>query len=253
MNETPFFFELGEHRLFAVLHRPTTAPARRGVVLCHALAEEKLWSHRVYVNLARELAREGIAVLRFDFRGEGDSDLEFEDCGLASRTADALRAAEVLREHEPHLNGCIFLGHRLGCAVAAMASGSSAARAQGLIAWGPIASGRDYLMQLLRSVLASELTQTGSARTRAALLESLEAGETVVIDGYGMRSPLYRDLLDLEWSRLVQATRCPVLAIDGTCEPAFWRESKRFHCRAPTMSARTIQWLREQVAWARVS
>ena len=248
MNETPFFFELGEHRLFAVLHRPIAGVARRGVVLCHALAEEKLWSHRVYVNLARELAREGIAVLRFDFRGEGDSDLEFENCGLASRTADALRAAEVLREHEPHLSNCIFLGHRLGCAVAAMAAAGSAARAQGLIAWDPIASGRDYLMQLLRSVLASELAATGSARTRAALLEALEAGETVVIDGYCMRAPLYRDLLDLEWSQLLEATRCPVLAVNGTSEPPFWRESKRFHSRAPAMSARTIQWLQEQVA-----
>ena len=248
VNETPFFFELGEHRLFAVLHRPMAGPAQRGVVLCHALAEEKLWSHRVYVNVARELAREGIAVLRFDFRGEGDSDLEFENCGLATRTADALRAAEVLREHEPHLSGCIFLGHRLGSAVAAMATASSPAHAQGLIAWDPIASGRDYLMQLLRSVLASELTQTGSARTRAALLESLEAGETVAIDGYGMRSPLYRDLMGLDWSRLLQAARCPVLAINGTSEPPFWRESKRFLSRTPTMSAHTIQWLREQFA-----
>jgi len=248
VNETPFFFELGEHRLFAILHRPMSGPARHGVVLCHALAEEKLWSHRVYVSVARELAREGIAVLRFDFRGEGDSDLEFEDCGLASRTADALRAAEVLREHEPLLSGCVFLGHRLGCAVAAMATAGSGARAQGLVAWDPVASGRDYLMQILRSVLASELARTGQARTRAALLESLDAGETVVIDGYRMGSPLYRDLIGLEWSRLLEAARCPVLALNGTCEPPFWRESKRFHNRAPTMSAHTIQWLREQLA-----
>jgi hypothetical protein len=59
--------------------------------------------------------------------------------------------------------------------------------------------------------------------------------------------PLYRDLMGLEWSRLLEDTRCPVFAINGTCEPPFWRESKRLHSRAPAMSARTTQWLREQI------
>lgn len=244
MSETPFFFRLGDQQLFAVLHRPDSGAARQGVVLCHALAEEKLWSHRVYVNLARDLAGEGISVLRFDFRGEGDSDLEFEECGLQTRRTDALRAAEVLLEHERHLGSCIFLGHRLGCAVAAIAAATPAARAQAVIAWDPVARGRDYLMQLLRSTVAGEFARTGTAPTRASLLESLEAGKMVVIDGYGMSPQLYRDLVQLEWTRLVQALPCPVLAIEGTRDPAFWRESKRLHSRAPAMSARTMEWLR---------
>ena len=243
MNETPFFFSMGTHRVFAVLHRPLGRAARCGVVLCSALAEEKLWSHRVYVNAARELAKEGIAVLRFDYRGEGDSDLEFEDGGLETRAAEALRAAEVLAEHEPSLRGCYFLGHRLGCAPAAMAASLSSKRALGLVAWDPVASGSCYLMQWLRSVLASELAQTGKAATRAALLRQLDAGEIVVADGYGIGPALYRDLLALEWSRLLATLACPVLEIDGTCEAPFWRESKRFHTRAPVMNGRTLEWL----------
>ena len=243
MNETPFFFSVGAHRVFAVLHRPVAEPLRCGLVLCSAVAEEKLWSHRVYVNAARELAKGGIAVLRFDYRGEGDSDLEFEDGGLETRAADALRAAEVLRETEPRLTGCFFLGHRLGCAPAAMAASRSGHRALGLVAWDPVVSGSAYLMQWLRSVLAAEFAQTGTAPSRTSLLEQLDAGETVVADGYGIGSSLYRDLLALEWSRLVAAVPCDVLAIDGTCEPPFWRESKRFHPRAPVMTGRTLAWL----------
>lgn len=246
MSETPFFFRLGEDQLFAVLHRPKSGTSRQGIVLCHALAEERLWSHRVYVNLARDLAREGFATLRFDFRGEGDSDLEFEECALETRRADALRAAEVLLEHEPHLTGCIFLGHRLGCAIAAMAAVSPAAQAQAVIAWDPVARGRDYLMQLLRSTVASEFARNGVAPTRAQLLESLEAGQTVIVDGYGVSPALYRELIALEWGRLAEALPCPVLAFEGTLDPVFWRESKRLHGRAPQMSARTMQWLRER-------
>lgn len=246
--ETPFFFNVGPHEAFAVLHRAQHAPARHGVVLCAALAEEKLWSHRVYVNAARAFARQGFTTLRFDFRGEGESDLEFEETNLESRVADACRAAEVLLEHEPHLRGCFFLGHRLGSAVAAAAATRFGGRAQGLIAWDPVTSGRGYLMQLLRSVLASELAQTGTTATRASMLKRMDAGETVLVDGYGISPLLYRDLLALEWPNLIRAIRCPVLSINGNCEPAFWRETKQLHERAPTMGTRTMQWLEAQAA-----
>ena len=248
MIETPFFFNVGTHQAFAFLHRAQRAPARHGVVLCAALAEEKLWSHRVYVNAAREFAREGFTTLRFDFRGEGESDLEFEQTNLESRAADACRAAEVLLEQEPHLRGCFLLGHRLGCAVAATAATRLGERVRGLVAWDPVTSGRGYLMQLLRSVLASELAQTGTTATRASLLKRLDAGETVLVDGYGIGPLLYRDLLAMEWPNLLRAIRCPVLAIDGTCEPAFWRETKQLHARAPAMGAQTMQWLEAQAA-----
>jgi alpha/beta superfamily hydrolase len=248
VNEKPFFFRIGTHQLFAVLHRPPSGTARCGVVLCSALAEEKLWSHRVYVNAARELASERIAVLRFDFRGEGDSDREFEDGGLETRAADALRAAEVLLENEPSLRGCFFLGHRLGCAPAAIAAARFGERALGLVAWDPVARGSSYLMQWLRSVLAAELAQTGRTATRASLIKRLDAGETIIADGYGIGPALYRDLMALEWPQLLGEVACPVVAIDGSCEPPFWRESKRFHTRAPVMSARTLEWLQAAAA-----
>ena len=248
MVETPFFFYVGPHQVFAVLHRAQGPPARHGVVLCAALAEEKLWSHRVYVNAARAFAREGFATLRFDFRGEGESDLEFEETSLESRADDACRAAEVLLEQEPQLRGCFFLGHRLGCAASAMAATRLGERAQGLIAWDPVASGRGYLMQVLRSVLAGELAQTGVAATRASLLKRLDAGDTVLVDGYGIGRRLYRDLLALEGPKLLEAIRCPALALDGSCEAAFWRETKRLHAEAPAMAAQTMRWLQAQAA-----
>lgn len=243
VEETPFFFSLGEDWLFAVLHRPISRVARRGIVLCHALGEEKLWSHRVYVSFAREAASRGIAVLRFDFRGEGDSDLDFESSRLATRVADVLQAVEVLLELERGLRGCILLGHRLGCAVAAVAAARSSAQVEGLIAWDPIASGREYLMQWLRSTLASRLASTGEAPTRAALIKRLEAGETLVVDGYGIGPQLYSELIELEWSRLARALKCPALVIEGACEPPFWRETKRLYTRAPVLTQRSLHWL----------
>ena len=247
MSETPFFFTLGNDRLFGMHHRPAGSPegtARRGVVLCHALAEEKLWSHRVYVSLARELAREGFAVLRFDCRGEGDSDREFEEATLESRVEDALRAAAVLLEREPRLRRCVFLGHRLGGAVAARAAARAPELAEALVAWDPIESGATYLMQWLRSALASQLVATGRAPSRSLLVKALEEGRTVPIDGYGVTPRLYRELAELHWAPLVEALPCPALAIEGACEPPFWRQTQRMHMRAPAMTERSLQWLR---------
>ena len=42
-------------------------------------------------------------------------------------------------------------------------------------------------MQLLRSNLAKQMARDGKApRTRQALVQALEAGETVLVDGYGI-------------------------------------------------------------------
>ncbi len=248
VSESPFFFDLGKDRLYAVHHRPPGGEPRRGLVVCHALAEERLWAHRVYVNLARELAGQGFAVLRFDFRGEGDSDLDFEEATLETRVDDALRAAAVLLEREPGLQRCFFLGHRVGCAVAAHAAVRAGERAAGLIAWDPIESGSVYFMQWLRSTLASQMVATGRAPTRAALVKALEEGRTVTIDGYGVTPQLYRDLAALDWRALVKTVRCPVLAVEGACEPPFWRQTPHLQLRAAAMTGRSMQWLREHAS-----
>jgi pimeloyl-ACP methyl ester carboxylesterase len=243
VSETPFFFDLGRQRLFAVHHRPPSGEPRRGVVLCHALAEEKLWSQRVYVSLARELAAQGFSVLRFDSRGEGDSDLDFEDATLETRVEDALRAAEVLGEREPALDGAIFVGHRFGCVVAASAAARAPQLAKALIAWDPIESGTAYLMQWLRAALASQLVATGKAPTRASLVKALEEGRTVTIEGYGVGPRFYRELARIQWQPLLGALTCPALVVEGSCEPPFWRQTQRMHMRAPAMTERSLQWL----------
>ena len=86
--ETPLFFKNINYKLFGVLHQPEhgelTKPSL-GIVFCHPFAEEKLIVHRVMVNLARRLTKEGIYCLRFDYMGHGDSDGNFEDSTIETR------------------------------------------------------------------------------------------------------------------------------------------------------------------------
>lgn len=71
-------------------------------------------------RIARELAERGIAVLRFDFTGLGNSEGDFANTTFASNVEDLVRAAEHLgREHAaPQL----LVGHSLGGAAVLMAA-----------------------------------------------------------------------------------------------------------------------------------
>ncbi|MBU2676477.1 MAG: alpha/beta fold hydrolase [Gammaproteobacteria bacterium] len=63
-------------------------------------------------NIARALTAAGIAVLRFDFTGLGQSEGEFADTNFSSNVDDLLAAVDYLkREHEAP---AILLGHSLG-------------------------------------------------------------------------------------------------------------------------------------------
>ncbi|MGH6806394.1 MAG: bifunctional alpha/beta hydrolase/OsmC family protein [Ensifer adhaerens] len=63
-------------------------------------------------RIAAELAREGIAVLRFDFTGLGSSEGEFASTNFSSNVADLVSAADYLRHH--FQAPALLVGHSLG-------------------------------------------------------------------------------------------------------------------------------------------
>lgn len=63
-------------------------------------------------HISRQLAERGIAVLRFDFTGLGESEGEFGDTNFTSNVEDLLAAAEYLRQE--HKAPELLIGHSLG-------------------------------------------------------------------------------------------------------------------------------------------
>jgi exosortase A-associated hydrolase 2 len=275
--EEPIIFRQGETPLFGMLHKPSGAPSL-GFVTCHPFAEEKLWSHRVFVSMARALAQAGHAVLRFDFTGAGDSGGDTAHVSLETYLRDLAAAVAELDRRVPKLERIGLIGLRLGSSVAALlaeraASDDSLAklRAAPLVLWDPVVDGEAHFQELLRSNLSTQLAVYGKVReTRDQLQERILAGEAVNVDGYEIGKPLFEScalpkLLSLE----PKAHAGPALVVQiamnektparadlaslaqayrsGTAgraiEHPFWREIKPFYGRAVDLQRATLEWL----------
>lgn len=187
--EQPFFFENEGAKLFGFLHFPRSEShtsrfrERRGVVFCHPFAEERNISHRVTTDFARFLSREGYRVLRFDYRGCGDSEGEFQEATLNTRLSDIGRAIDMLQQHLG-TNHVTLFGLRLGATLAALYAAVSP-QIESLILWEPIIDVGAYFDQFLRMQVMAENMREGEVRSgRQHLLKSLHEGKSVDILGY---------------------------------------------------------------------
>ncbi len=71
-EELPLRFRCGADWLYGVLHRPPV-PRATALLVVVGGPQYRAGSHRQFTRLARHLAQDGSAVLRFDVRGMGDS------------------------------------------------------------------------------------------------------------------------------------------------------------------------------------
>ena len=76
--------------LRGMLHIPDNAPGKVPVVcIFHGFTGTKVEPHFIFVKLSRRLEKTGIASLRFDFGGSGESDGDFEDMTILTELDDA--------------------------------------------------------------------------------------------------------------------------------------------------------------------
>jgi uncharacterized protein len=87
-----------------------------GVVVIVGGPQYRAGSHRQFVLTARHLAGQGFSVLRFDYRGMGDS---AGDLGHFEQVSGDVRAAiDALLKHQPHLKRVVLWGLCDGAAAA---------------------------------------------------------------------------------------------------------------------------------------
>ena len=151
--------------------------------------------------ISRVLVERGIAVLRFDFTGLGESEGDFADTNFSSNLADLVAAGDWLREHREPAR--ILVGHSLGGAAVLAA----ARRFPEALAVATIGAPSDtgHLGELLRS-RAPEIERRGVAEVSLAgrsftvkrqLLDDLaETSMRDCIQGLGLPLLVFHSPLD---------------------------------------------------------
>jgi len=181
LDEQALVFACQGEQLVAILS-PGAAAATRGVLVVVGGPQYRAGSHRQFTLLARALAAQGIPVLRFDYRGMGDSSgaaRNFEMVGEDLRAAiDAFQASV------PGLREVVLWG-LCDAAAAALYYGHRDPRVRGLVLlnpWARSAAGmaratlKHYYWQRLRDpalwrkLLSGRFALGASLRSLRALL-----------------------------------------------------------------------------------
>lgn len=184
--ERALVFSCAGDRLIGVLSPGSRA---RGVVVVVGGPQYRVGSHRQFVQLARALSVHGFPVLRFDYRGLGDSEGTLQ--GFEFVAADIRAAVDALFEQQPQLRDVALWG-LCDAASASILYAPTDPRISGVVALNPwVRSARSearawlrhYYLQRMFSrefwakVLRGGFDATGSlrsllARARAALSRS---------------------------------------------------------------------------------
>lgn len=113
----------GDHgQLSATLQRPPLQTGERCpmVILCHGFGGNK--EGQMFDLIADSLCRHGIASIRFDFNGHGESDGEFQQMTIPNEIVDARKVFEYVRDL-PYVSSIGIVGHSQGGLVASMLAG----------------------------------------------------------------------------------------------------------------------------------
>lgn len=147
ITRTPLFFGREERSRFGWFHAPAEGmQSDIAVVICQPFGHEFINGHRTVRHLADALAEAGIATLRFDYDGTGDSAGGDEDPARVVAWMESIRdAVQSVRDlsGSPRIG---LAGIRLGATLAAAVASELDIAALAL--WAPVVRGRGYVREM---------------------------------------------------------------------------------------------------------
>jgi dienelactone hydrolase len=174
-----------------------------------------------FKRFARILAEQGIASLRIDFRGSGDSDGEYQMTSFSSQISDALAALDYIENNLKHQVDTKSIG-MMGFSQGGIVGSTAAARdkrVDSLVLWSPVT----FAPHEYEGLLTKEGIKTG-----LALPDGGWAMFPLYLDGVYLNWDLplgkvfFEDLFNIAPVSEIRKYQDPLMVIVGNEDPIVW-------------------------------
>lgn len=205
----PVTFRNMNQQIIGILHTPDNiGPGEKapGILMLHGFTGNKTEAHRLFVHVARSLSEHGFVVLRFDFRGSGDSDGEFEDMTLPGEVSDAERALTfLLRQRNVDGSKVGVIGLSMGGRVAAILASKD----------------RRVKFAVLYSPALGPLRDRSLSLMSREKIERLSSGEAVEFfaEGWYIKKAFFETVDYIVPLDIMDSIKVPVLIVQGDRDP----------------------------------
>jgi alpha/beta superfamily hydrolase len=162
----------------------------------------------VFARAARLWATNGLASLRIDFRGNGDSEGKFEDMTMQGEIKDAQAALDFLAsEGEVNKDKMALVGWSMGGAVGAVVAGRSTHPLTSVTLWAPGTN----MPSAIALMFGPELVRDGLAAGDKPVIAKLPWGKEVPL-----KASFFKSLFEVDPAAEIGKYHGPLLVAVGT-------------------------------------
>lgn len=145
-------FQNQNQKIRGMIHFPGNGNDKYpGVILLHGFTGNRYEPFFMFVRFSRYLAERGIASLRFDFRGSGESDGTFEEMTVSGEISDAEKAIEFftgLKEIDE--KRVALVGLSMGGLVSACTAGRNPEKLKAVALWSAVGDMHELVSKTMK-------------------------------------------------------------------------------------------------------